>query len=101
AAAVVAQVPPSDELAIGVDPEPVAAPPEELVDLLGADPVVLVVVEDRQQHEEVLQQVAEPARSRERHIEVPAVPPLREGRVEGERGLRDLRAYVHAAWGAE
>jgi hypothetical protein len=52
--AVVPEVAASDELPIGMRGQPFATSTQQLVDLFGADPVVLVVVEHRQQHEEVL-----------------------------------------------
>ena len=54
--AVVPEIATGDELPVGMRGEPRAAAPQQLVDLVGADPVVLVVVEHRQQHEEVLEQ---------------------------------------------
>ena len=50
-----AQVPVGDQLGLGMSPEPVAAPPQQLVHLVGTDPVVLGVIEHREQHVEMLQ----------------------------------------------
>ena len=49
------KVPASDQVGFGMRRKPVAAPQQELVYLVGADPVVLGVVEHREQHVEMLQ----------------------------------------------
>ena len=54
--AVVPEVAPGDELAFGMGGEPGPAAPQQLVDLGIAHPVVLVVVEHGEQHEEVFEQ---------------------------------------------
>ena len=61
---VMAQVATSDQRSIRVGAQPVATAPQELVDLALADPVVLVVVEHRQQHEHLLQHVPQAGRGR-------------------------------------
>ena len=48
------QIAPGDQLALGMRGQPVAAAAQQLLDLGLVDPVVLLVVEHRQQHVEVL-----------------------------------------------
>ena len=54
------QVAPGDQLALGVRRQPALAALEQLLDLGRAHPVVLLVVEDRDQDVQVREQVAEP-----------------------------------------
>ena len=63
-AALVLQVAAGDQLALGVRREPALAVAQQLLDLVVADPVVLVVVEHRDEHVEVGEQVAQAARRR-------------------------------------
>jgi hypothetical protein len=84
-ASVVAEIPPGDELPIGMRSEPLATAPEQLLDLVDTYPVVLVVVEDWQQDEQVLEDVADAQVSGQRHVEVSAVTPLGKCRIEGNR----------------
>jgi hypothetical protein len=57
--------------------QPALAPGEQLVDLVVADPVVLVVVEDGDEHVEVAQGVPERERVRQHEVVQGAVAPLR------------------------
>ena len=87
-----AQVALGDQLAFGVGREPLAAAAEQLLDLVGAHPVVLVVVEHRQQNVEVLEEVLHPEVPLESDVEVPAVPPGGKLGVERDRPRLDLVA---------
>ncbi len=80
------QVATGDELPLGVVGEPVTATAEQLVDLVVADPVVLVVVEHRQEHVQVLQDVLDPGYRRQAYIKVRAQSPLDEAAVERSSG---------------
>ena len=60
-AALVLQVAAGDQLALRVARQPALAVPQQLLDLVVADPVVLVVVEHGDQHVEVREQLREPA----------------------------------------
>ena len=95
-----AQVAAGDQRALGVGGQPVAGAAQQLVDLVGPDPVVLVVVEHRQQHEQVLQQVAEPHGAGERDVEVAAVAPLGERRVERDASRPRPRSRAARTAGA-
>ena len=83
-ASIVAQVAPGDELSFGVCGQPLAAPPKQFVNLVVADPVVLVVVEYRQQHEQMLQDVLETRLDTQRQVEVSTFAPIGECGVEGD-----------------
>ena len=80
--ALVAQVAAGDHLPLGVRGEPAAADAQELLHLGVAHPVVLVVVEHRDQHVEVGQQVAQGTGGAQADREVRAHPPLRKLGVE-------------------
>ncbi len=80
--ALMLEVAAGDLLPLRVRGQPAFPPGQQLVQLLLPDPVVLVVVEHRKQHVEVGEQVAEPAGPRQPHLEVGALPPLREVFVE-------------------
>src|SRR5262249_56957194 len=54
-ALVVAEVAPGDQVAVGVAREPLAAPAQQLGNLVSPDPVVLVVIEHGQQPAPLLQ----------------------------------------------
>src|SRR2546422_5618882 len=54
------QVPSSDQITLRVRRKPALAAAQELLDLRGAHPVVLLVVEDRDQDVQVREQVADP-----------------------------------------
>ena len=56
--------------------EPVAAGPDQLVDLLGGHPVVLGVVEHGQQHVQVVQRVRQPQLAGQPQVEIRGVAPL-------------------------
>jgi hypothetical protein len=88
----VLQVAATDQLASGMGRQPRAALVEQLASLVLADPVVLVVVEHRQQHVEMRQQVGEPHPARETDRQVPTGAPGRELVIEGEGGRLDLVA---------
>ena len=79
-----------DELARRMVGQPGAAVGQELAGLVVADPVVLVVVEHRQQDVEVGEQVGQPHRPPQAHREVAAVAPRGEPRVERDRFGRHL-----------
>jgi hypothetical protein len=78
-----------DQLPVGMDREPLAAAPQQLGDLVGARPVVLVVVQHRQQDRYLLQHVLEPGGDRQRHRQVIAVAPVGELAVQGQRRRRN------------
>ena len=56
--------------------QPVAAGPDQLVDLLGGNPVVLGVVEHGQQHVQVVQRVGQPQLAGQPQVETRGVAPL-------------------------
>ena len=70
----VRQVAPGDELLLRVAGQPVAAGPDQLVDLLGGHPVVLRVVEHGQQHVQVVQRVRQPELAGQAEVEVGESP---------------------------
>ena len=67
-----------DQLLLGVVGQPALARPQQLVDLVGRDPVVLGVVEHRQQHIQVPQRVGEPQLALQHEAYVARVAPLGE-----------------------
>jgi len=84
----VKQVALGDQLAIWMDGQPLAAAAQELVDLVGPDPVVLVVVQHRQKDEEVFQQVLHLGRCAQPDGQVATVAPGRKVSIEGDgRGV--------------
>ncbi len=106
----VAEVAAGDELLLRVPGQPVAAGPDQLVHLLGGHPVVLGVVEHRQQHVQVVERVRQPELAGQPQAEVRGVAPLGRGqgvalRVDGpaeggEDALRE-RAAAAAAQGRD
>jgi hypothetical protein len=58
----VTQVATGDELSVGMAREPRTATAQQLVDLIGADPVVLVIIKHRQQDKHVLQHITKPSK---------------------------------------
>ena len=88
----VRQVAAGDEDLLRVRAEPVGASPDQLVDLVVADPVVLGVVEDRQQDVQVIQRISEPDAASEVNVEIPRLPPRRNGGIQRDGGRRDLPA---------
>ena len=106
----VRQVAAGDELLLRVPGQPVAAGPDQLVDLLGGHPVVLGVVEHGQQHVQVVERVGQPELAGQPQAEVRGVTPLarREGAALGvdgpaegpEDALRE-RAAAPAAQGRD
>ena len=95
-AALVLQVAAGDQLALGVRGQPALAVAQQLLDLVVADPVVLVVVEHRDQHVEVRQQLAQrQRRARASTREVRALAPV--GNAVVERVARRRRPRSRAA----
>ena len=84
-AGLVAQVAADDQVPVGMPGQPLRRAAGQLVDLVPAHPVVLVVVEHRQQHVQLAEQVTHPARGGDAHVEVGAVTPVGEGRVQRYR----------------
>jgi hypothetical protein len=80
--ALVLEVARHDQLAVRVAGEPALPAGKQLLDLVVADPVVLLRVEHRHEHVEVRQQVAQPALAGEPERVVAARAPLRETLVE-------------------
>ncbi len=77
-------------VALGVIRKPPLARAFELGHLVVADPVVLRVVEHREQHVELPQRLGQPHAARERHRAEARITPLRESGVERDALLRDL-----------
>jgi hypothetical protein len=69
--------------------EPGAALGQQLLDLLGVDVVVLLQVEHRDQHVEMVEEVGEAAGRLQPQRHIRARPPLRHRRVERQRLDRD------------
>ena len=69
------QVAPGDEVALGVVGQPAGAEAHQLVDLVRADPVVLAVVEHRQQHVQVGEGVGQPHGAAQAEVDVGRVTP--------------------------
>ena len=101
------QVARGDQLFLGVNGKPVAPLGEQLVDLLLTDPVVLVVIQHRQQDVEVGQQILQRHLTADASSDVAAVAPLRERVVERDRvglhlvaqGLEEARDHLPTADG--
>jgi hypothetical protein len=80
-----------DQRTLGVAGQPALAGPDQLVDLVRCDPVVLRVVQHREQHVEVVERIGEPERAGELQLHVTAVAPVvvqrdrRHGRGPAER----------------
>lgn len=75
-AALVLQVSAGDRLPLGMRGQPALPAAHEFLHLVVADPVVLVVVEDRNQHVQVRQELAEPPPGAQGHCEIPAGTPV-------------------------
>jgi hypothetical protein len=88
----VAQVPAHDQVSLGMPGQPLSCPIHQLADLVLAHPVVFVVVQHRQQHIQLPEQVAHPARGGDPHVEIPAVTPRRERGVKRDGCRTDLVA---------
>ena len=71
-----------DRVARGMSIEPALAVAKQLFDLVGSNPVVLLVVEHRNEHIQVRQQVAQSARRAERDGKQPARAERRHALVE-------------------
>ncbi len=82
---VVPEVAAGDELTFRVAGEPALARAQELVDLGGALPVVLGLVEHREQDVELVERVRQADRPGEGEVDVAGVAPLREALVERDR----------------
>jgi hypothetical protein len=78
-----------DRLLLRVRGEPAFPTADELLDLVLGHPVVLVVVEHRQEDVEMLEQLLEPLRAGQRHREVPARSPVRTRLVQREPPSHD------------
>ena len=83
-----------DERPLGVVGEPGATRVQQFVDLVGPLPVVLGLVENREQHMELAEGVGEPDDPAEPKPDVARVAPLGEGLVEGERNRGSRRITV-------
>ena len=76
------EVAPRDELALGMLRQPALAAAEQLLDLGCADPVVLLVVEHRDEHVQVGEQVLQADIGLQGHPLVRRLAPLREALVQ-------------------
>jgi hypothetical protein len=83
--AAVLEVAVGDQLPFRVGRQPALAAAQQLVDLVAVDPVVLVVVEHRQEHVEMREQIGQPRVAREGESDVAARAPRREPLVERQR----------------
>jgi hypothetical protein len=79
----VAEVAARDELALRVAGEPAGAGAEQLLDLVGADPVVLRVVQGREQDVELGERVGELEGAGQPEVDVGGVAPGGDALVEG------------------
>src|SRR5260370_21686252 len=70
------QVTVRDRFALGMRRQPPLATADQLLNLVVADEIMLVVVEYRDEHLKMRQQVAQAAFATKRHREVAAGPPL-------------------------
>lgn len=86
------EVPADDQIPFGMRGEPALATPHELVDLGLVDPVVLVVIEDRQEHVQVGEQLREPPFRDETQAHMATVSPIGVRRIERDRRHLDLVA---------
>lgn len=73
-------------------PKPVLTSAEELFDLVPGHPVVLLIVEDGQEHVQVVEDVRESPRRPQSNIQIRTRPPRSEPLVEGNPGCRDVVA---------
>ena len=83
--AAAAEVAARDQLLLRVAGQPRAAGAEQLVDLVAGLPVVLGLVEDRQQDVELVERVGQPDRAAQGQVQVARVTPLRELLVQRDR----------------
>ncbi len=72
--------------------EPASARPDQLVDFVVADPVVLGIVEDRQQDIQVIEGIGQPDVPAQVNVEIARLTPVRNGRIQRDGGRRDLPA---------
>ena len=72
--------------------QPGAARAQQLVDLVGALPVVLRLVEHRQQYVELVERIGEPDLAGQPEPDIPGVAPLWEALVQRDRDRLDLPA---------
>ena len=80
-----AEVAPGDQRRLGVIGEPALARAHQLVDLVGALPVVLRLVQHGEQHVELVEGVGEPDGAGQPEPDVARVAPLRDRLVERDR----------------
>src|SRR5260221_2133004 len=78
-----------DQLTLRMRGEPVLALTKELRNLIVADIVMLVVIENRNQDIQMRQEFAEPDFATESHSKVSAEPPLRVGIIQRMRDRFD------------
>ncbi len=83
--AAVRQKPTGDQPALGMSGQPAVAFVQERVDLIRGHPVMLGVIKHRQQHIEMVQRICQAQRPGQRQIDVPALTPLRERRIQRHR----------------
>ena len=76
------QVTPGDALLLGMLREPAFAVPQQLLHFVAGYPIVLLVVEDGDQHVEVREQVGQPRRLAQFDREVRPLAPFGELLVE-------------------
>ncbi len=88
----VRQVAAGDQVTVRVRGQPAGAGPDQLVHLVGAHPVVLGVVQHRQQHIQVVQRIGEPHPPTQPQPDIPGVTPLRDQRIERHRPRFDRPA---------
>ena len=88
----VLQVAADDHVPLRVAGQPLRGRAGELADLISGDPVVLAVVQHRQQHVQVAEQVLDPAGAGQPDAEVRAVTPVGEVRVQRDGDGADLVA---------
>src|SRR5687768_8803992 len=62
--------------------QPALAAPQQLVDLVFADPIVLVAIEDRDEHRQLAQRILQASRRGEGHSVGLTMTPLREPLVQ-------------------
>src|SRR5712692_2057758 len=86
------QVPAGDQLPFRVPGKPAAARPDQLVDFVGADPVMLGVIEHREQNIEMVERVRESHVAGQAQVDVARVTPRRNGLVERDRDSLRLPA---------
>ncbi len=86
--ATVPQIALGDQCLLRVPGQPTLPGPDQLVDLVGAHPVVLGVVEHGQQHVQVVERICQPQPTGQPQRQIAGVAPFRHGRIERDRGGR-------------